>query len=66
VELAFAGDAVLVRDSKDANGPVMRFSHDAWRAFLAAEKVLPDGMLAGTRTLSIRATPRATPRCTGI
>lgn len=35
VEVAFFGDAVLVRDSKDANGPVLTFSHDAWRAFLA-------------------------------
>lgn len=26
---------VLVRDSKDPNGPVLAFEPDAWRAFIA-------------------------------
>lgn len=34
VEVAFVGDAVWVRDSKDADGPVLTFSKDEWRAFL--------------------------------
>jgi hypothetical protein len=25
---------VLVRDSKNPNGPVLRFSHEEWQAFL--------------------------------
>ncbi|MFL6073578.1 MAG: DUF397 domain-containing protein [Mycobacteriales bacterium] len=34
VEVAFDGDAVLVRDSKDRDGPVLRFTPDEWVAFL--------------------------------
>lgn len=36
VEVAAHLGAVLVRDSKDRGGPVLRFSHDAWSAFLSA------------------------------
>ncbi len=35
VQVAVAGDAVLVSDSKDPNGPVLRFTHDEWHAFAA-------------------------------
>ncbi|SFF51400.1 protein of unknown function [Actinacidiphila alni] len=34
VEVAVSGDGLLVRDSKDAEGPVLGFSRDAWGAFL--------------------------------
>jgi hypothetical protein len=36
VEVAILSETVLVRDSKDRTGPVLRFSLPAWRAFLAA------------------------------
>lgn len=40
VEVAPAVDGVLVRDSKDHGaGPVLRFSHDEWAAFLARPPV---------------------------
>ena len=35
VEVATAGDEVLVRDSKDANSPVLKFTAEEWRAFVA-------------------------------
>jgi hypothetical protein len=35
VEVAVTADQVLVRDTKDRPGPVLRFTHDEWRAFLA-------------------------------
>ncbi|MFF3762499.1 DUF397 domain-containing protein [Streptomyces sp. NPDC001922] len=36
VEVAAAGGGVThVRDSKDREGPVLTFSGDAWRAFVA-------------------------------
>ena len=35
VEVATAG-AVLVRDTADRSGPVLRFTAEAWRAFTAA------------------------------
>ncbi len=34
VEVAPLPDGMGVRDSKDPGGPVLRFSADAWRAFL--------------------------------
>lgn len=34
VEVAFAGQAVLVRNSKDPAGPVLSFTHSEWKAFL--------------------------------
>lgn len=35
VEVAYAADGtVLVRDSKDPDGPVLRFTADEWEAFL--------------------------------
>jgi Domain of unknown function (DUF397) len=37
VEVA-SGEAVLVRDTTDRNGPVVTFTADAWRAFLASAK----------------------------
>ncbi len=35
-------DGAAVRDSKDSGGPVLRFSAEAWQAFLSAVK---DGRL---------------------
>jgi hypothetical protein len=35
VEVAVGTEAVAVRDSKDAAGPVLRFTPAEWRAFLA-------------------------------
>jgi hypothetical protein len=35
VEVAKAGDDFLVRDSKDADGAVLRFTKDEWVAFVA-------------------------------
>ncbi|MGI8309008.1 DUF397 domain-containing protein [Saccharopolyspora hattusasensis] len=35
VEVAFAGPAVAVRDSKDPGGPVLAFPASSWAAFLA-------------------------------
>ena len=37
VEVASA-EAVLVRDTTDRNGPIVTFTADAWRAFLASAK----------------------------
>lgn len=31
-------DGAAVRDSKDPEGPALRFTADAWRAFLAGVK----------------------------
>jgi hypothetical protein len=39
VELArLPGGDVAVRDSKDQNGPVLRFSASEWRAFISGVK----------------------------
>ncbi|HMH94802.1 MAG TPA: DUF397 domain-containing protein [Streptosporangiaceae bacterium] len=38
VEVAPLREGAAVRDSKDSEGPVLRFSADAWRAFLGALK----------------------------
>jgi hypothetical protein len=34
VEIAFIGGRVVVRDSKDRQGPVLVFTDTAWRSFL--------------------------------
>lgn len=34
VEVASLKDGVVVRDSKDPEGPVLRFTHDEWHAFI--------------------------------
>lgn len=36
VEVRVDGDAVLIRDSKDPEGPVLRVSAEAWRGFVDA------------------------------
>lgn len=36
VEVAVADDFVLVRDSKDLDGPVLRFTHSEWSVFASA------------------------------
>ena len=39
VEVAFTGDRVAVRDSKDGGrGPVLEFTSEEWRAFLAGAR----------------------------
>lgn len=38
VEVAFEADTVLVRDSKDPDGGVLRFDGREWDAFLAGAK----------------------------
>jgi Domain of unknown function (DUF397) len=38
IEVAALPDGAAVRDSKDASGPVLRFSAKAWQAFLSAVK----------------------------
>lgn len=42
VEVAFVDNTVLVRDSKDIDGPVLTFTRDSWRAFLADLPQLQD------------------------
>ncbi len=47
VEVAFAGESVLIRHSRNPTGPVLSFTHSEWQAFLAGtrngEFDLPDG-----------------------
>jgi hypothetical protein len=38
VEIAFADDRILVRDSKHQTGPVLRFDAREWSAFLGGVK----------------------------
>lgn len=47
VEVAFAEVGILVRHSRNPNGPVLSFTHSEWQAFLIGahngEFDLPDG-----------------------
>ena len=38
VEVASAGDGVAMRDSKDQDGPMLRFTRAEWAAFLSGAK----------------------------
>jgi hypothetical protein len=38
VEVAATPDAILVRDSKDPDGPRLTFSRDQWTAFVESTK----------------------------
>lgn len=38
VEIAHTDDSIQLRDSKDPDGPVLTFTADEWRAFLAGAK----------------------------
>jgi hypothetical protein len=38
-------DRILVRDTKDRSGPILRFPADAWRRFAAQLKSLADGIV---------------------
>jgi len=38
VEFCDLDGGVVIRDTKDRNGPVLRFTDAGWRAFLAAVK----------------------------
>jgi Domain of unknown function (DUF397) len=43
VEVAYMKGSVLVRDSKDPDGPVLEFSTRAWNTFITSmQRVLPD------------------------
>lgn len=39
VEVACTGQHVLIRDSKDATGPQLKFSAKAWASFVKGTKV---------------------------
>jgi hypothetical protein len=39
VEVRIAADGVLVRDDKDRRSPILTFTHDEWRAFLAGVRL---------------------------
>jgi len=41
VEVAGPGARILVRDTKDREGPVLAFRPDAWRRFAAQLKAAP-------------------------
>lgn len=45
VEVASAQDDIMVRDSTDPSGPVIRYPTHVWRAFVAATKT---GKMDGT------------------
>jgi hypothetical protein len=36
VEVCFEGESVLVRESRNPDGPVLTFTHAEWREFCAA------------------------------
>lgn len=38
VEVAFVGEAIAVRDSKDTSGPVLVFTRGEWDAFVEGAK----------------------------
>jgi hypothetical protein len=38
VEVAFAGDDVATRDSKNPTGPTLRFTQQSWSVFLGQAK----------------------------
>jgi hypothetical protein len=38
VEVSQLRDGIIVRDSKNPSGPVLRFSADDWQAFVASVK----------------------------
>ena len=38
VEVASAGDGIAMRDSKDQEGPMLRFTRAEWAAFLGGAK----------------------------
>jgi hypothetical protein len=38
IEVAFVGEQVAIRDSKDRSGPVLTFSSTEWEAFLAGAR----------------------------
>jgi hypothetical protein len=38
LEAASIKEGIAVRDSKNLNGPILRYSHDAWRSFVRQAK----------------------------
>lgn len=57
VEVRWAEPFVEVRDSKDTTGPVLRFTPDAWTAFLGS---LKDG--SSNHACTLPAGPQMPPR----
>jgi Domain of unknown function (DUF397) len=51
VEVASPADAVAVRDTKDTEGPVLRFTPSAWRKFANRVKGWLEGSPAASRPL---------------
>lgn len=41
IEMTTADEDVLIRDSKDPDGPILRFGHQGWQTFLARVAVQP-------------------------
>ena len=41
VEVAFVGNTVAARDSKNKPGPVLFFTNDQWRAFVKDNRITP-------------------------
>jgi Domain of unknown function (DUF397) len=41
VEVAPVGGQILIRDSKDPNGPILRCPGHSWRMFTENEKAVP-------------------------
>jgi uncharacterized protein DUF397 len=39
VEAAAASGVIVIRDSKDPHGPVLRYSSDSWRSFLGETRL---------------------------
>jgi Domain of unknown function (DUF397) len=52
IEVADHDSRVIVRDTKDRTGPILRFSADAWRRF--ADHVKADASLASDLAKSVR------------
>ena len=68
VEVADHGNRVLVRDTKDRTGPVLRFTPDAWRKFADQVKrsLEPDWRTASCMTEQRRrpfSRSQAEPQC---
>lgn len=63
VDVALFGDAVLMRDSKDPQGPLLRFTAAEWQVFLlgvrAREFELPDHVSPPTAAVSNSREPSA-------
>jgi hypothetical protein len=64
VEVAFVGDRVAVRDSKDRNGPVLLFTPTEWEAFLGGVRIREFDLPRPTGNDCIGSEPLASPEAT--